>query len=135
MRRPTRSTSPRPRSPGYAAIAISAVRDVEAVHPFGPRLGCPVNITALGNDDRLDIGIALDTAAVAEPDIFLRSMGEAFETFVPDAESSSTRVTKRSSSCCADHRRSPRRGEAGSNPPAQNRLGPGAISTVPSGKQ
>jgi len=82
----------------FAATALPGLRGdrhicgsrVEAVHPFGPRLGCPVNITALGNDDRLDVGIALDTAAVAEPDIFLRSMGEAFEMFVPDSESSST---------------------------------------------
>jgi hypothetical protein len=63
---------------------------VEAMYPFGPRLGCPVNITALGNDDRLDVGIALDPAAITEPDVFLRSLTEAFEMFAPDAQTSTT---------------------------------------------
>jgi WS/DGAT/MGAT family acyltransferase len=57
---------------------------VEAMFPFGPRLGCPVNITALGNDDRLDVGVALDPAAITEPDTFLDSLKEAFESFDPD---------------------------------------------------
>jgi WS/DGAT/MGAT family acyltransferase len=54
---------------------------VEAMFPFGPRLGCPVNITALGNADRLDIGMALDPAAILEPATFLESLTEGFESF------------------------------------------------------
>ena len=30
-----------------------------------------MNITAFGNDDRLDVGIALDPAAFAEPDLLV----------------------------------------------------------------
>jgi WS/DGAT/MGAT family acyltransferase len=81
----------------FAATALPGLRRprhicgslVEAMYPFGPRLGCPVNITALGNDDRLDVGIALDPAAITEPQVFLQSLDEAFEMFVPDAHSSS----------------------------------------------
>ena len=29
---------------------------IETSYPLGPRLGCPMNITAFGNDDRLDVG-------------------------------------------------------------------------------
>jgi diacylglycerol O-acyltransferase / wax synthase len=54
---------------------------IEATYPFGPRLGCPVNITALGNDDRLDVGVALDPAAITKPEVFLECLTEAFEMF------------------------------------------------------
>jgi hypothetical protein len=82
----------------FAATALPGLRHerhiagslVEAMYPFGPRLGCPVNITALGNDDRLDVGIALDPAAITESDVFLRSLKEAFEMFSPDVQTSST---------------------------------------------
>jgi WS/DGAT/MGAT family acyltransferase len=78
----------------FAATAFPGLRGprhicgslVEATYPFGPRLGCPVNFTALGNDDRLDLGIALDPAAITEPDVFLRSLSEAFGSFVPAAQ-------------------------------------------------
>jgi len=81
----------------FAATALPGLRSerhiggsqIEAMFPFGPRLGCPLNITALGNDDRLDIGIALDPAAITEPDVFLQSLNEAFEMFVPDTRGSS----------------------------------------------
>jgi diacylglycerol O-acyltransferase len=55
---------------------------IEASYPFGPRLGCPANITAFGNDDRLDVGIAYDPAAITDPPEFLQCLAEAFETFV-----------------------------------------------------
>jgi hypothetical protein len=60
---------------------------VEASYPFGPRLGCPVNLTAFGNADRLDVGIALDPGAIAEPEVLLGCIHEAFRTFVPAEES------------------------------------------------
>jgi diacylglycerol O-acyltransferase / wax synthase len=63
---------------------------IEATYPFGPRLGCPVNITALGNHDRLDIGVAFDPAAITDAELFLRSLTEAFDGYVPDTHSSST---------------------------------------------
>ena len=36
---------------------------IEALYPLGPRLGCPINITAFGNGERLDIGLAIDEIA------------------------------------------------------------------------
>jgi diacylglycerol O-acyltransferase / wax synthase len=54
---------------------------VEQSYPFGPRLGCPINISAFGNDDRLDIGIALDPSAIAEPESLLDCLQTAFSGF------------------------------------------------------
>ena len=51
---------------------------VEAAYPMGPRLGVPVNVTAFGSGDRLDIGISLDTAAITSPDAFQECLDEAF---------------------------------------------------------
>ena len=39
---------------------------IEGSYPLGPRLGCPMNITAFGNEDRLDIGIAIDVAEIEQ---------------------------------------------------------------------
>jgi diacylglycerol O-acyltransferase len=55
--------------------------NIDAIYPLGPRLGCPVNLTALGNEDRLDIGIALDPAAITEPDTFRQDLVTAFDEF------------------------------------------------------
>ena len=44
---------------------------VEESYPFGPRLGCLMNITAFGNGDRLDVGVTLDPASVTEPEVLL----------------------------------------------------------------
>jgi hypothetical protein len=49
---------------------------------MGPRLGCPMNITAFGNDDRLDVGIALDPAALTQPDLLIECLTDAFHSFV-----------------------------------------------------
>jgi diacylglycerol O-acyltransferase len=54
---------------------------VEQSYPFGPRLGCPVNISAFGNDDRLDIGVALDPSAITEPESLLDCLHTAFSGF------------------------------------------------------
>jgi diacylglycerol O-acyltransferase / wax synthase len=56
---------------------------VEATYPFGPRLGCPVSFTAFGSGDRLDIGVAIDPAAIPESEPFLESLTQGFASFVP----------------------------------------------------
>jgi hypothetical protein len=58
---------------------------VEQSYPFGPRLGCPVNISAFGNEDRLDIGIVIDPATVVEADVLLDCLTTAFSGFAPPA--------------------------------------------------
>jgi diacylglycerol O-acyltransferase / wax synthase len=90
----------------FAATAFPGLRGrrhicgslVEATYPFGPRLGCPVNFTALGNDDRLDLGVALDPAAITKTDVFLESLTEAFDSFVSAAQRN-RRSTTPSGSC------------------------------------
>ena len=73
----------------FAATALPGVRKqrhicgalIEATYPLGPRLGCPLNITALGNEDRLDIGIAIDSSVIRQPDLLIESLTEAFAGF------------------------------------------------------
>jgi hypothetical protein len=56
---------------------------IEGSYPFGPRLRCLANVTASGNEDRLDIGIGLDPVAIAEPDVFIECLTAAFGRFLP----------------------------------------------------
>jgi WS/DGAT/MGAT family acyltransferase len=58
---------------------------IEEGFPLGPRLGCPMNITAFGNEDRLDVGIALDPSAFAEPDILVSCLIDAFSGYLAAA--------------------------------------------------
>jgi WS/DGAT/MGAT family acyltransferase len=75
----------------FAATAIPGLRGsghlcgarIETSYPFGPRLGCPVNLTAFGNHDRLDVGIALDPATITEPEVLLECLDEAFAGLAP----------------------------------------------------
>ncbi|MDZ4827642.1 MAG: wax ester/triacylglycerol synthase family O-acyltransferase [Actinomycetota bacterium] len=78
------------RTVDFAATAIPGLRGsghicgarIETSYPFGPRLGCPVNLTAFGNRDRLDVGIALDPAAITEPAILLECLDDAFARLI-----------------------------------------------------
>ena len=80
--RPRRSTSwPRRARPPRSAPDLRG--EVVGSYPFGPRLGCLMNIAAFGNDDRLDVGIALDATAIAEPDFLLEAFRTAFARYVP----------------------------------------------------
>ena len=73
----------------FAATAVPGLRGqrhvcgslIEAAYPLGPRLGCPLNISALGNEDRLDIGIALDSSVIRHPAVLVESLTEAFGGF------------------------------------------------------
>jgi diacylglycerol O-acyltransferase / wax synthase len=84
----------------FAATAVPGLRGarhicgslIEASYPLGPRLGCPMNLTAFGNDGRLDIGVALDPSVVTKPELLVECLKEAFDTFTPG-----TRATRRGS--------------------------------------
>jgi hypothetical protein len=67
--------------PGGQALRHICGAAVERSYPFGPRLGCPINLSAFGNEDRLDIGIALDPAAFAKPDSLLDCLQTALAGF------------------------------------------------------
>jgi WS/DGAT/MGAT family acyltransferase len=67
--------------PGSRATRHICGAAVEESYPFGPRLGCPVNISAFGNEDRLDIGIALDPSAITHPESLLECLHTAFSGF------------------------------------------------------
>lgn len=77
----------------FIATALPGRRDggticgaaVESSYPFGPRAGRLVNVTALGNADRLDIGIALDPVAVRRPDELVACIESAFSALVDEA--------------------------------------------------
>ena len=83
----------------FAATALPGLRGarhicgslIEAIYPLGPRLGCPMNITALGNDDRLDVGIALDSAALERPDLLVECLTDAFASYVTTAANGAPR--------------------------------------------
>ena len=45
-----------------------------------------MNVSAFGNEDRLDMGIALDPAAIVQPDVLLESLQTAFTSFVTDGK-------------------------------------------------
>jgi len=74
----------------YVATSLPGIRGVrhiggaviEKSFPFGPRLGTLMNITGFGVDDRLDVGIALDPTAIAEPELLIECMTRAFQGFV-----------------------------------------------------
>ena len=58
---------------------------IERIYPLGPRLGSPLNITAFGNGDRLDAGIALDPSAIIDPDLLVECLEAAFGGYVSAA--------------------------------------------------
>jgi len=68
--------------PGIRGVRKIGGAVIEKSFPFGPRLGSLVNITGYGIDDRLDIGVALDPSAIAEPELLIECMIKAFEGFV-----------------------------------------------------
>jgi hypothetical protein len=45
-------------------------------------MGRLMNVSALGNDDRLDLGIGIDAAAITDPPMLVECLVEAFGHFV-----------------------------------------------------
>ena len=67
--------------PGIRGVRHICGAVIEESFPFGPRLGSLMNITGFGVDDRLDIGLGLDPTAIAEPEVLVECMVEAFQRF------------------------------------------------------
>jgi len=67
--------------PGIRGLHHVCGAVVERSFPFGPRLGSLMNVTGFGVGDRLDVGMGLDPAAIAEPDVLVECMHEAFQAF------------------------------------------------------
>jgi hypothetical protein len=67
--------------PGLPAGRHLCGAAIEGSYPLGPRLGCPMNITAFGDSDRLDVGIAIDPVAIAEPDYLVECLTRSFDTY------------------------------------------------------
>lgn len=67
--------------PGIRGVRHICGAAIEESFPFGPRLGSLMNITGFGVDDRLDIGLSLDPGAIADPDVLVECMTEAFQRF------------------------------------------------------
>ena len=97
-RLPTRVLSPalhaQANSVDFVATAVPGFRTerhvggalIEECFPFGPRLGCLANISALGNGDRLDIGIAVDPNAIPDSHLLVECLETAFRAYAPEAE-------------------------------------------------
>lgn len=65
--------------PGLRGGAALAGAAVEAVMPFGPRLGTAFNATGVAWRDELHLGFNLDPAAFPEPEGFVARVADAFE--------------------------------------------------------
>ncbi|MET0324303.1 MAG: wax ester/triacylglycerol synthase domain-containing protein [Ilumatobacteraceae bacterium] len=74
--------------PGSRTFGAVCGVGIHGSYPFGPRAGRLVNITALGNGDRLDLGIALDPGAIKEPDVFLECLEAAFARLIDTTDRS-----------------------------------------------
>jgi WS/DGAT/MGAT family acyltransferase len=87
------------RSVDFVATAFPGLRGPRTLcgapvvesYPFGPRLGCLLNVTGFGNGDRLDVGLTLDPVAIEDPALLLECLSNAFQSFAPKPEPAGTR--------------------------------------------
>ncbi len=63
--------------PIYMAGAL-----VESNHPIGPLIATACNLTTLSYNGSLDMGLHIDTLAIADPDLLARCTEEAFDELV-----------------------------------------------------
>ena len=97
-RLPTRVLTPtlhaQANSVDFVATAVPGFRTdrhvegtlIEECFPFGPRLGCLANISALANGDRLDIGIAVDPHHDPDSDLLVECLAQAFRAYAPEPD-------------------------------------------------
>jgi len=71
--------------PGLRGLHSICGAEIQQSYPFGPRLGCLMNVTGFAIGDRLDVGITLDPAAINHPELLVSSITEAFEHFTTAA--------------------------------------------------
>jgi len=81
--------------PGYRRAPQICGAAVTGVHPFGRRLGCLVNVAAFGNEDRLDVGLAIDPTAIEEPAVFVDLFTSALDRLAAAAAEPGARPAKR----------------------------------------
>src|SRR5205085_2260490 len=65
--------------PGTPAVVYLAGAKVEASWPFGPLAGSALNVTLLSYADDLHLGVVSDRAAVRDPDLLVRSLGDTLD--------------------------------------------------------
>jgi WS/DGAT/MGAT family acyltransferase len=66
-------------------VYIAGARLLEN-YPLGPLVGVAFNLTLLSYDGSLDMGVHLDAAAVAEPELLIKHLDGAFADLVASAE-------------------------------------------------
>jgi diacylglycerol O-acyltransferase len=65
--------------PGYAFPIFLAGSQVERIVAFGPTIGAAANLSLLSYNGTCCIGVSIDTAAVADPDVLIECLREGFE--------------------------------------------------------
>ena len=65
--------------PGFPFPVYLASAPVERFVAFGPTIGCAVNCLLLSYNGRCHVGVSMDTAAIADPDVFVDCLREGFE--------------------------------------------------------
>ena len=56
-----------------------------ASYPFGPRTGSALNVTMMSYCDDLHLGCNIDPAAIADPDVFMHDLDDAYRSLVAHA--------------------------------------------------
>ena len=65
--------------PGFAFTIYLAGATVERYVAFGPTTGTSVNLSLLSYDGTCCVGVTMDTAAVADPDVLIECFRKGFE--------------------------------------------------------
>lgn len=65
--------------PGYRTPVYLEGAEVLRCYPFGPTGGTAVNITLMSYRDTCGVGVNMDTAAIPDPDVFLRCLADGFD--------------------------------------------------------